>query len=182
MRKAPTYLTKFGISIREKKYSIENPKQNTFIHFKETPSNRFATKYGYFAVDKKGNINFIISLNDRKSKTIYNIKIAKQHIFQSLLYSLQFKPVRYNKNANENFFTHKDIISLMELEECNDMSLDDIKEQYKKVVSGMKSLIEETDNDVRKRTAELQLENLLKKQAKMEYFYEIRLCEEMLKE
>ena len=36
MRKAPTYLTKFGISIRENKYSIENPKQNKFIHFKET--------------------------------------------------------------------------------------------------------------------------------------------------
>lgn len=182
MRKATTFLTKFPISIREKKHSKVHSEKGTIKHYEEKPSRKFDSRYGYFAVDKAGSVRFIIILVDKDNKINYKINIAKQHIYDSLLLFLQYRPIQRASKANKEFFVHKNIKLDDIYGEFSKLTPFQIRKRFEKAKTGLNDIINDESNEVRKRTAELQLKRLLDQNWKMELIYDIYLSEKLVDE
>lgn len=176
----PKYLTKFPIGIRKKKHDRANSITGEVKHFNETNCYDFISKYGYFAIDHKNNVTFTISLVDRERKCTYNIKIAKQYLYDSLLLNLQYRPIVRKGSRTEKFYAHKHIKTILAEIQMNDLTPLQIKERYLRVKDGLEEYIKITPDDTYKRTAELQLERLISQQWKMELLNDIYIGEKVL--
>lgn len=175
----PTFLTKFPVSITEKKHSIENPRTGNTIHYDSEISHAFATKYGYFDVDRKNNVTFIITLVDRTNEINYTIKVAKQYIYDSLMLFLQYRPVERKPWRTKNFYVHNNIGPLIPEAEMNKLTPPEIKERYMLAKGKLENFINDTPDETRKRTAELQLERMIIQQWKMELLHSIYVAEQI---
>lgn len=175
-----TFLTKFSLSIREKQHSKINNINGNIKHFKDKISHRFKTNYGYFALDKKGNVVFTIVLVDKKEKKNYTIKIAKSHIYDSLLLFLQYRPIRRTVKSNKEFYVHNSNNLHNIDDDFSKLTPPEILERYKNAKSGLEPLIKDESNDIRKRTSELQLNRLIEQQWKIEFLYEIYQSEQLI--
>lgn len=173
MSKEPTFLSKFPVAIREKKHSKINSINGKIKHFKDKQSFKFKSRYGYFAINSKGNVDFIIVLVDKENKINYKIKIAKQHIYDSLMLFLEYRPIERKTKRNKEFYIHNNNKLYNIDDDFDKLTPPEILERYNNVKNSLVSLIKDNSNDNRKRTAELQLERLIEQNWKMELLYEI---------
>ena len=173
--KTPSYLTKFPISIRKKKHSRVNSITGETKNYEETPCYDFTTRYGYFTLDRRNNIKFIITLVDRKKKCNYIIKVAKVYLYESLLLNLMYRPIR--KEQDYNLYVHPNIKSLKPEFEMNKLTPLQIKERYQSAKESLEKIIENNSREKNIRTAEIQLEKLIGQQWKMELLYNIYMSE-----
>ena len=180
--KPPTYLTKFPISISQKQHNELNPRTGETIYYKSEPCHDFITKYGYFDVDKGGNITFIITLVSIKNEISYTIKIAKQHIYDSLMINLMYKPIRREIERTKNFYVHKSIEGLIDLKEDNKLLPNEIVKKFIQAKEGLEEYVKEVDDEILLDRAHRQLEELIRQQWKMELIHNIRLSEKIIKE
>lgn len=180
MVKELKYLTKFPISIFEKKHSKLSKITGKYTHYKSRNSYAFSSKYGYFKIDKNGSVNFIITLKDSKNKVSYTIKIAKQYLYDSLMLNLLSTPIIRRKERNSKFWVNKKIQKHIPSINMNDMTPSEIMDSYINVKKELESIVKTTNDSKRKRTAEIQLENLLEQNWKAELLFEISMSEKII--
>ena len=180
--KTPTYLTKFPISISQKQHNELNPRTGETIYYKSEPCHDFITKYGYFDVDKGGNITFIITLVSIKNEISYTIKIAKQHIYDSLMINLMYKPIARRPERTKNFYVHKSIEGLIDLKEEEHLLPNEIVKKFIQAKEGLEEYVTEVKEEVLLDRAHRQLEELIRQQWKLELIHNIRLSEKIIKE
>ena len=178
---ASNFLTKFPIKISQKKYNEINRINGNERKYEYTKCTDFTKTYGYFSIEKNGHVDFIIKLNDNNKRITYTIVIAKQHLYDSLLLFLQYRPVKRLKERTENFYTkHK--ISITSNNDLYNDSIQNVKQQYDIAKTELKNIIDDSPDKVRKRTAELQLNRLLEQQWKMDLLSEIHKSQKTIKE
>ena len=179
MRK--NYLTKFPISVRQKRHTRDNSITGVTRHHKEEMCFDFKSRYGYFSVDRKNNIVFLIHLVDRKRKKNIIIKIAKQYIYDSLLLSLLYRPIRRDVSRNEKIHVRKNIKTLQDEKIMNDLTIGEIRERFLTVKNELAGFIDDSPTETKQRTAELQMERLLEQEWKIKLLSNISQSEQTIK-
>ena len=178
------FLTKFPVSVNEQKYARENTINGEIKKFKTTISKRFESHYGFFSIDPANNVNFIITLRDKRNQKTYYLRIAKQHIYDSLLTFLQYRPIRREGRCTEQLYCQSERLHKLERHngELYNSSITEVRERFDTVKTELGNAITDSPSPVSKRTAELQYNRLIEAQWKMELLSLINQSEKRLKE
>lgn len=178
------YLTKFPVVVKEQKHERVNSINGNKKQFKSTPSRQFASHFGFFSIDKGNNVDFVITLKDLRNKKNYYLVIAKQHIYDSLLTFLQYRPIRRAASRTEQLYCKSERLHKL-MDHNGDMynsSITNAKEQFDNAKKELGDIIVDSPNPISKRTAELQLDRLLGMQWKMELLSMINESKKTIKE
>ena len=175
------FLTKFPIVVSEKRHDRVNAINGEKKQYKEHICRQFTSRYGYFAVDRANNVNFMITLVDLKKGKNIIVKISKQHVYDSLLLFLQHRPIKKSKKQTEQLYIKDNKKLVYDNNKLYNDTIENIKKRYYDIKNDLEGFIADTPNENMKRRAELQLNRLLEQQWKMELLGSIDQSEQVLK-
>ncbi len=178
------YLTKFPVVVREQKHERENSINGHKTKYESTQSKRFSSHFGFFSIDKGNNVDFVITLKDSRNRRNIYLNIAKQHLYDSLLMFLQYRPIQRASSRTEQLYCKSERLhKLMDHNsEMYNSTITEVRERFDNAKKELGNIIVDSPGPVSKRTAELQLNRLLETQWKMELLSMINESEKKIKE